>query len=182
MMTDFHPLRRLLVLLLSLFWATMGSAAALAERSDFDRCAIAANSGRALKMPALDGSLAGTNTLGVTMPNGQVFLRPGLSRAEQVATLRHESVHAYLSVPDGAPLASLRQNVGMWGYNNSHLLRFTEEALAEGYASRSLMQGLRHPLHNGYGISIPRLTLEAGAVGAGIGGAAYLGYQLGSGE
>jgi hypothetical protein len=42
-MTDFHPLRRLLVLLLSLFWATMGSAAALAERSDFDHCAIAAN-------------------------------------------------------------------------------------------------------------------------------------------
>ncbi len=44
------------------------------------------------------------------------------------------------------------------------------------------MQGLMHPLHNGYGISVPRPTLEAGAVGAGIGGAAYLGYQLGSGE
>ena len=141
----------------------------------------AANSGRSLRMPSMNGSLAGTTTLGETLPNGQVFLRPGLSRAEQVATLRHESVHAYLSVADGAPLATLRQNVGMWGYNNSHLMRFTEEALAEGYASRSLMQGIMHPLQNGYGISIPRLTLEVGAAGAGIGEAAYWGYQLGGG-
>ena len=124
----------------------MGYPAALAERGGFGDSLLAAKSGRALNMPALDGSLAGTNTLGVTMPNGQVFLRPGLSRAEQVATLRHESVHAYLSVPDGAPLASLRQNVGMWGYNNSHLLRFTEEALAEGYPKNG----------NGNDATIPR--------------------------
>jgi hypothetical protein len=44
-MTDFHPPQRLLVLLLSLFWTRMGSAAALAERSDFDHCAIAAKGG-----------------------------------------------------------------------------------------------------------------------------------------
>jgi hypothetical protein len=139
------------------------------------------SSGRALRLPSINGSLAGTNTMGETLPNGQVWLRPGLSRVEQAATLRHESVHAYLSVPDGAPMAAFRQKVGMWGYNNSHLLRFTEEALAEGYASRSIIQGIMHPLQNGYGISIPRLMLEAGAVGAGIGGSAYLGYRLGGG-
>ena len=41
-MTDFHPLRRILVLLLSLLWATMGSATALAKRGDFDLCSFAA--------------------------------------------------------------------------------------------------------------------------------------------
>jgi hypothetical protein len=35
-------LRWLAVLLLSLMWATMGSGAAVAERGDFDRCALAA--------------------------------------------------------------------------------------------------------------------------------------------
>jgi hypothetical protein len=55
-MTDFHPLRRLLVLLLSLFCATMGSAAALAERSDFDRCAIAAKTTATGAESALQGA------------------------------------------------------------------------------------------------------------------------------
>ena len=43
-MTDFHPLRPILVLLLSLLsllWATMGSATALAERGDFDLSTVA---------------------------------------------------------------------------------------------------------------------------------------------
>jgi hypothetical protein len=43
-MTDFHPLRWLAFLLLSLLWATMGSTAALAERGEFSRCALAAKS------------------------------------------------------------------------------------------------------------------------------------------
>ena len=40
-MIDFHPLRPILVLLLSLLWATMGSATALAERGDFDLSTVA---------------------------------------------------------------------------------------------------------------------------------------------
>jgi RHS repeat-associated protein len=143
---------------------------------------IVSSGGRYLKMPSLNYGLNGTTTLGETMANGDVFLKPGLSRAEQVSTLRHESVHAFLSVPDGAPLATLRQNIGMWGYNRSHLLRFTEEAIAEGYATRSIRQGILHPLENGYGISIPRLGVEAGLIGGGIGGAWYLGNQWGGEE
>lgn len=42
-MTDFHPLRWLVVFLLSLLWATMGSAAASAERGDFGCSSLAAN-------------------------------------------------------------------------------------------------------------------------------------------
>jgi hypothetical protein len=128
----------------------------------------------------MDPALTGTNTLGYTTPSGQIFLRPGLTPAEAASTLRHESVHAFLSVPNGAPLAAARQNLGMWGYNNSHLLRFTEEALAEGYATRSVLQGIRHPIVNGYGISLPRLAAETGVVGGVVGGGIYLGTQAGS--
>ena len=53
-----------------------------------------ANAGtRALQLPATRGMAPGV--LGETLPNGQVFLRPSLSRAEQISTLRHESVHAF---------------------------------------------------------------------------------------
>jgi RHS repeat-associated protein len=137
---------------------------------------------RALRMPATDTTLAGTRTLGYTTPNGNVFLQPGLSRTEQVSTLRHESVHAFFSPQGSGPVATFRQNLGQWGYDNSQLLRFTEEAIAETYGSGSLLQGLRHPLVNGYGISGGGLLLEGGAVGAGLFGAGYLGYQIGGDE
>jgi hypothetical protein len=47
--TSFLPLRWLAILLLSLLSATMGSAVALAERSDFDRCAVAAKTTAPIK-------------------------------------------------------------------------------------------------------------------------------------
>ena len=141
--------------------------------------ATVANRGRTIAHD-VDQSLTGTNTLGYTTPSGQIFLRPGLTPAEAASTLRHESLHAFLSVPNSAPLAAARQNLGMWGYNNSHLLRFTEEALAEGYATRSLMLGIRHPIINGYGISLPRLVGETAVVGGVVGGGIYLGAQVGS--
>ncbi len=48
--------------------------------------------------------------------------------AEKAMALRHESVHSFLSVGDDALFASARQRFGSVGYNNSQLLRFTEEA------------------------------------------------------
>jgi hypothetical protein len=44
-MTDFHPLRWLVVFLLSLLWATMGSAAASAKCGDFGCSSLAAKRG-----------------------------------------------------------------------------------------------------------------------------------------
>ncbi len=129
---------------------------------------------RALRLPATDTTLAGTRTLGYTTPNGNIFLQPGLSRAEQLSTLRHESVHAFLSARGNGPLATFRQNVGVGAYRNSQLLRFTEEAIAETYGSGSLLQGLRHPFVNGY-VTPSGVLLE----GSGLIGAVYLGYQLG---
>ena len=145
--------------------------------------AVAGEAGvRALRLPATDASLAGTDTLGYTLPNGEVYLQPGLSRVEQISTLRHESVHAFFSPKGSGPVAIFRQNLGQWGYNNSQLLRFVEEAAAETYSSGSLSKGLMHPLVNPYGITPGGLLLEGAAVGSGIFGAGYLGNKIEGGN
>lgn len=143
---------------------------------------LAAEGTRALTLPATEASLAGTRILGYTTPSGDVFLQPGLSRAEQISTLQHESVHAFFTPAGDGPLATFRQNLGQWGYDNSQLLRYSEEAIAETYSSGSLLQGLRHPLVNGYGITPGGLFLEGGVVGGGLFGVGYLGYQIGGGH
>ncbi|HZR17219.1 MAG TPA: hypothetical protein VFE51_07825 [Verrucomicrobiae bacterium] len=128
-----------------------------------------------------DATLTGTQTLGFTTPSGDIFLQPGLSWEEQLSTLRHESVHAFFS-PDGSgAIATARQNVGQWFYDNSQLLRYSEEAIAETYASGSLLQGLSHPLVNPYNITPGGLLLEGGAAGGGLFGVGYLFYQIGGG-
>jgi len=159
---------------LSMSWTGIGGVMGRVGR--FADSLLAAESGaaRALRLPATDAGLAGTETLGYTRPNGSVFLRPGLSRAEQISTLRHEAVHAWFSPRGNSPLATFRQGLGQWGYDNSQLLRFTEEAIAETYASRSLLQGIRHPLMNGYGITPSGLLFETGLFGGGVVGGAYL--------
>lgn len=160
----------------------MGGEAGQAGRaSKFGLASDAAEGTRALRLPATDASLTGTTTLGYTTPSGDVFLQSGLSRAEQVSTLRHESVHAFLSPSGSGPVTTFRQGLGQWGYDNSQLLRYSEETMAETYGSGSLLQGLRHPLVNGYGITPGGLLLEGGVVGGGLFGAGYLGYQLGGG-
>jgi len=132
-----------------------------------------------MRLPVEDPRLVGTHTLGYTTPDGRVFLRPGLSRAEQVHVLRHESVHAALSPKGSGAISRFRQNLLQFGYKKSQLLRFTEEAIAEGYASRSILQGLRHPLNNPYGITRSGLIIETTAYGTIVIGGVYLGHELG---
>lgn len=66
----------------------------------------------------------------------------------------------------------------MAGYQRSNILRYAEEALAEGYATRSVLQGLRFPFAGGYRITPAGLAIESAAAG----GAAYLGYEAFGGE
>ena len=136
-------------------------------------------------MPKENPNLAGTNTFGETYANGDVDLRPGLSRSQQAATLRHEGVHSYLSVPDGAPLARFRQHLSMTGYHNSAFLNATEEILAEAIASGSLREGWKHAFNGAYRVRVwPDGSCGTvvspwtwGAEGAAwIGGTAVLGY------
>ena len=152
---------------------TLGESTALLSSTRI----AAANLTRALRLPNYSISL-GRGVLGSTDAAGNVTIAAGLTRAEQVATLRHESVHAFLSVRGTGSIARARQQLGMWGYNKSQLLRFGEEALAEGYATRSLLQGLAHPLVHGYGITPSGLLLEATLVGGGI----YGTYELVDGD
>ena len=127
---------------------------------------------RSLLLPQTHTRLIGTNTLGTTTMNGTVYLRPGLSRAEQISTLRHEGVHAFLSVSDNAPFASFRQRFGIEAYKRSAFLNAAEETLAEGIASGSLRKGLNHAFNGAYtvrgGIIVTPWNAGAEAVGGGV--------------
>jgi RHS repeat-associated protein len=89
---------------------------------------------------------------GYTDKLGRIFISPHGSRTDQLQVLLHESVHSLLT-PRGT-LQGIRANLNQWAYNNSHLLRYIEEALAEGAAqlltNGSLIEGLSFPVTNGY--------------------------------
>ncbi|HUT08938.1 MAG TPA: hypothetical protein VMY42_00435 [Thermoguttaceae bacterium] len=139
---------------------------------------------RELRLPKTDASLTGTNTRGYTTVNGDIFLQPGLSRAQQAATLRHEGVHSFLSVADDAPLAGLRQRVGIGAYNNSAFFNATEEIFAESIASGSLRQGIRHAFNGAYtvrgGTVVTPLNFgfELGVGATGLGAFGYGAYEF----
>lgn len=102
-----------------------------------------------------------------------------MSRAVQAHTLRHEGVHAFLSVADDAPLAGLRQQIGMGAYNNSAFFNAAEEILAEGIASRSLSQGIRHAFNGAYTVRGGRVVTPLAAIsefGVGATGLGLFGY------
>ena len=147
-------------------------------------CTVAPN--RGLRIAKTDGNLSGTNTLGYTTANGDIFLQPGLTRAQQASTLRHEGVHSFLSVADDAPLGALRQRAGIGAYNNSAFFNATEEILAEGIASGSLRQGVRHAFNGAYKVRSGRVVtplnfgFELGVGATGLGALGYGGYELGN--
>jgi len=134
---------------------------------------------------AYDSALVGTTTTGYTLANGQTFIQPGLSAAEEATTIAHEGVHSVLSVADDAVLATARQSLRMWGYNNSALLNATEETIAETYATGSLSQGLAHAFNGAYTLAngsvvTPGLALGEAALGTTvIAGAGYGAYEAG---
>ena len=141
---------------------------------------------RALQLPATDASLSGTRTLGYTTPQGEVFLQPGLSHAEQEYVLRHESVHAFFTPEGSGPLTTFRQNLGQWGYDNSAFLNATEEMIAETHASGSLFKGIGHAFSGSYSVRgdtavTPWNFIGEGAAGVGaIGGLGVGGYYIGN--
>ena len=108
--------------------------------------------------------------LGSTDKFGNITIQRGLTGKVFDETLRHETVHSVLTPP--APL----NEVSTFLYAKSGLYRYAEEALAEGYGTRSVAKGLAYPLTNGY-VSPLRLGLELGAGTAVTGGAAYGVYE-----
>lgn len=117
----------------------------------------------------LDPSLpAGT---GFTDKLGNITISSQGSPITQMQALLHEQVHHFFT-PRG-PLQGIRADFSMWAYNNSHLLRYMEEAIAESYAQLrtggSLLTGLKFPIENGY-VDLWRVLLEAGGL---IGGSIW---------
>jgi hypothetical protein len=108
--------------------------------------------------------------LGVTDPlSGKITIRRGLTGRVLDETVRHERVHSAL-IPGNEALAGAKWSL----YQNSHLARYSEEVLAEAYATHDLLDALRFPFQADYKLSKPRLAAEAAAVGAAGAGATYL--------
>jgi len=112
--------------------------------------------------------------LGTTDKFGNVTIQPGLTGQTLRETVRHESVHSFLSPRAPGALQTTRANLGQWAYNNSSLARYFEEGLAEGYATGSVSTGVTYPLAAGY-VSLGGVAVEGTLYFGGIGGAIYLG-------
>ena len=97
-----------------------------------------------------------SSALGETDPLGNITIRRGLQGKQLFETIRHESVHRFLS-PKSGPLQNLRAKIGIKSYNKSHLCRYIEETIAESYGTGSLIHGLRFPLQGGYRLSPVRI-------------------------
>ena len=111
--------------------------------------------------------------LGTTDKFGNITIQSGLRGQILRETVRHEAVHRLFSPRPTSFLGELRADIGMAGYRNSSLLRFTEEAIAESYATRSLAQGLKFPFAAGY-VTPAGVAMEGAAVlGSGAAAAAY---------
>ncbi len=113
--------------------------------------------------------LSSSGNYGVTSSAGAITVDASLTGTQLTETLVHEGVHRLLTPLGTDALTVARQNLGAWGYSNSHLLRFTEELLAESAATGNILRSAEFAA--GY-VSMPRLFLEA---------AAYLGITIGPG-
>ena len=79
-----------------------------------------------------------------------------------IQTLRHEGVHSFFSSKNPT-----RARIGYFGYENSNVLKYLEEAIAEGFATKNVFLGARFPLENGY-VTPNGLIFESGIWGGGI--------------
>jgi RHS repeat-associated protein len=119
--------------------------------------------------------------LGYTTETGQIFLNRSLKQGTRkfIETLRHESVHSWLT-PTKWLFVKTRQNWMVWFYEKSSMLRYWEEAWAEGLGTRSVIRGLDFPVREGYLINYSPewFVVQHGLFGAGLYGSYRLGQEL----
>jgi hypothetical protein len=124
-----------------------------------------ATSGLNVTRPA---SIAG-GYLGTTNEYGVIVVSRAQSLSEQQLTLYHELVHRFFS-PRMGPFLKLRAELNISAYSRSALLKYLEEALAEGYSQlrfnglASALYALRFPLRCGY-VTVSQLISEGTALG-----------------
>jgi len=108
-------------------------------------------------------------SLGTTTAYGEISVARNQSLSEQRLTLFHELVHRYLS-PRTGPLRKLRAEVSMSAYSRFALLRYLEEALAEGYGQLRMhgftkaLVAFRFPIQGGY-VTVSQVGAECLAIG-----------------
>lgn len=128
-----------------------------------------APAGRTIRLATIRPGVSGT-----TDKFGNIKIARGLSAAERSETIRHELVHRFFSPQAGTAFAEERAGFGMWAYGKSSLVKYTEEAIAEGIAKGSIRAGLVYPITAGY-VTTGGVCLEGGIYFGTIGSALYLG-------
>src|SRR5690606_23616793 len=100
---------------------------------------------------------------------GSITVARNQSLTEQRLTLYHELIHRYFS-PRTGPLRKIRAELRMSGYSRSQLLRYLEEALAEGYGQlrvhglEKALGAYRFPVDLGY-VTVSQMAAEGQAIG-----------------
>jgi hypothetical protein len=88
---------------------------------------------------------------------------------EKTEVILHELVHRFFS-PRFGPLAEFRASLNISGYSRLYLLKYLEEAMAQGYAATrtrglsGIWEGIAFPVKNGY-VSIADFTGSLGYAG-----------------
>lgn len=115
------------------------------------------------------------NAAGETDEYGNITVRPDRTVREIQETLDHELMHrVFRPRPGDGMINKLRANVGQAAYDHSHLIRFLEEAAAEGYATGDWKKGIDYPTEPRLFPNKPYATPGRVAVE----GAAYLGGTM----
>lgn len=106
---------------------------------------------------------------GETDAYGIIKISTNQSISEQRVALYHELVHRFFA-PRMGPLRKLRAELNMSSYERSALLRYMEEAMAEGYGQLRVnglapaLRALRFPLQEGY-VVVSEIVAEGMAIG-----------------
>jgi hypothetical protein len=107
--------------------------------------------------------------LGETDWWGSIAVTRNQTLVEQRLTLYHELVHRFFT-PRFGPMLKLRVQLRANAYLRSALLRYIEEAMAEGYAQlrvhglNKILVGIRFPIQGGY-VTVSQLVTEGAAIG-----------------
>ncbi|MDR2154826.1 MAG: hypothetical protein LBE78_07360 [Burkholderiaceae bacterium] len=106
---------------------------------------------------------------GKTSVYGVIQVARNQSLTEQQVTLFHELVHRYFS-PRFGPFRQIRAEIRMSAYSRLALLRYLEEALAEGYGQLMVhglaraLGAIKFPIQGGY-VTASQLTNEGLIIG-----------------
>jgi hypothetical protein len=110
-----------------------------------------------------------SGALGETDWWGSIAVTRNQTLVEQRLTLYHELVHRFFT-PRFGPMLKLRVQLRASAYLRSALLRYIEEAMAEGYAQlrvhglSKILVGIRFPIQGGY-VTVSQLATEGIAIG-----------------